>query len=250
MLLRAGARRGLAAGRGRPVRHGDQLADHAEGRGRRAQRRARRDRDERRRPDGHRARGVHRQAVRRHPAGPADPGHHGLDQRDHQGPDLRALPGQVHPRAPGGGRGGQPRPRHGGRASPAGLRPGPGPGRRARRAQADRRLERPRGRRGHHADLPRHRAGQPGARLRGAGQDRRAQVRARRAERGVRRRDVLPAVPGGAGEARPGVLGVQLQRTARRHRHVGHLRRAACPPRPTRCWPSAPRRSPGWSRAA
>ena len=81
------------------------------------------------------------------------------------------------------------------------------------------------GRRGHHADLPRHRAGQPGARLRGAGQDRRAPVRARRAERGVRRRHVLPAVPGGAGEARPGVLGVQLLRAARRHRHVGHLRR-------------------------
>ena len=36
-------------------------------------------------------------------------------------------------------------------------------------AQADRRLQRPGGRPGHHADLPRHRAGQPGARLRGAG---------------------------------------------------------------------------------
>ena len=66
MLLRAGARRGLAAGRGRPVRHGDQLADHAEGRGRRAQRGARRDRDERGRSHRHRARGVHREAVRRH----------------------------------------------------------------------------------------------------------------------------------------------------------------------------------------
>ena len=60
------------------------------------------------------------------------------------------------PGAPGGGRGGQPRPRNGGRAGPGGLRTGPGPGRRARLAPADRRLERPRGRRGHHADLPRH----------------------------------------------------------------------------------------------
>ena len=85
LLLRAGARRGSAAGRGHPVRHGDQLADRAEGRGRRAQRGARRDRDERRRSLGHRARGVHLQAVRRHPAGPADPGHHGLDQRDQPG---------------------------------------------------------------------------------------------------------------------------------------------------------------------
>ena len=41
------------------------------------------------------------------PLGLPDPGYHGLDQRDHQGPDLRALPGQVHARASGGGRGGQ-----------------------------------------------------------------------------------------------------------------------------------------------
>src|SRR6266567_4057521 len=70
VLLRAGARRGPAAGDRRAVRHGDVLAHRAEGRRRRAQRRARRDRDERGRPVGLGARGVHRAAVRRHAARP------------------------------------------------------------------------------------------------------------------------------------------------------------------------------------
>ena len=52
-----------------------QLAHRAEGRGRRAQRGARRDRDERGRPVGHGARGVHRAAVRRHAARPPGPRH-------------------------------------------------------------------------------------------------------------------------------------------------------------------------------
>ena len=99
-----GARRGPAAGDRRPVRHGDRLADRAEGRGRRAWRDPRRDRDERGRAFRHRARGVRGAALRRHPARPADPRHRGLDQRDHQGADRRALCRQVHTAGPGGRR--------------------------------------------------------------------------------------------------------------------------------------------------
>jgi len=69
------------------------------------------------------------------------------------------------------------------------------------------------------------------------------------AERGVRRRHVLPAVPGGAGEARPGVLGVQLLPGSTPTSACGASTSAACPPRPTRCWRSAVRRSTVWSRA-
>ncbi len=54
------------------------------------------------------------------------------------------------------------------------VRPGPGPGRRAGPAPAQRQrpCSRGRGRRGYRAGLPRHRAGQPGARVRGPGPDR------------------------------------------------------------------------------
>src|SRR5262249_6850705 len=65
----------------------------------------------------------------------------------------------------------------------------------------------------------------PGARVCRAGPHRRGQVRARGAQRGPGRRHVLAAVPGGAGEARAGLLGVQLRVAAFRHRHVGHLHR-------------------------
>ena len=74
------------------------------------------------------------------------------------------------------------------------------------------------------AGVARHRAGEPRPGVRRAVADRRPQVRARRAERRARRRDVVAAVPGGAGEARPGVLGVQLQLAARRLRDVGRVR--------------------------
>jgi len=171
-------------------------------------------------------------------------------KRDHQGPDLRALRGQVHARAFGGGRGGQPGPRHRGGAGQAGVRLGARPGRRARATPAGG------DQRGHPAGVGTTLISRSIEQanlvlgLRGAGQDRRAPVRARRAERGVRRRHVLPAVPGGAGEARPGVLGVQLLRAARRQPACGASTSAACLPRPTRCWRSAATRSPGWSRAA
>ena len=94
----------------------------------------------------------------------------------------------------------------------------------ARRRRAVGRL-RPGGRVRREADLPADRAGQPGARLRGAVPHGRPAVRARRAERGARRRHVLAALPGGAREAGPGLLGLQLRLAARRHRPVGHLRR-------------------------
>ena len=53
---------------------------------------------------------------------------------------------------------------------------------------------------------------------------RRASVRARRAQRRPRRRHVVAAVPGGPGEARAGLLGLQLSRAVRRHRTVRRLR--------------------------
>ena len=121
LLLRAGARQRPAAGHRRAVGHGQQLADRAAGRGRRARGDPRRDRHERGRPVGPGPRGVRRAAVRRHPAGPADPRHGRLDQLDQPGPDLRALPGPVHPGQPGRGGGRQPRPRPGRRAG--GARP-------------------------------------------------------------------------------------------------------------------------------
>ncbi len=178
------------------------------------------------------ARGVHRAALRRHAARPADPRHGGLDQRDHQGADLRALPGQVHATAPGGLGGREPGPRHrgrpwfrrpSGRRSPTSAAPSPRPRGCGTRRPLGR--LRPGGRLRRVADLPADRAGQPGARLRGAVPHRRPAVRPRRAQRGARRRHVLPAVPGGAREARPGLRGLQLRLPARRHRPVGHLRR-------------------------
>ena len=75
------------------------------------------------------------------------------------------------------------------------------------------------------AGTAQHRAGQPGARLRRDVPHRRRQVRGRGAQRGPGRRHVVAAVPGGAGEARAGLLGVQLRVAAFRHRHVGHLHR-------------------------
>ena len=67
------------------------------------------------------------------------------------------------------------------------------------------------------------------------GPHRRAAVRARRAQRGPRRRHVLAAVPGDPREARAGVLGLQLHLPVRRHRHVRRLRRLPARRRSTRC---------------
>ena len=210
------------------------LADRAEGRGRRAERGARRDRDERGRPGGHGPRGVHGAALRRHAARPPGPRHGRVDQRDHPGPDLGALRRQVHRAAPRGRGGGQPGSRRGG---------GQGPVRRSTgaleatsgEAPAAPRLRKPgavlwegygpSAGSGREAGVPADRAGQPGARLRRAGPHGPAAVRARRAERRARRRHVVAAVPGGPREAGAGLLGLQLHRAARGHRHVGPLRR-------------------------
>ena len=91
---------------------------------------------------------------------------------------------------------------------------------------------------------PYHRAGQRGARRPRRRPHRRAAVRPRRAQRRARRRHVVPAVPGGAGEARPGLLGLQLPRAVRRHRALRRLRRAASRARSTTSWPSAGTSSP------
>ena len=64
LLLRPGAGRRPAAGHRRAVRHGDQLADRAQGRRCGTWRDPRGDRHERRRSLGHRARGVRQPAVR------------------------------------------------------------------------------------------------------------------------------------------------------------------------------------------
>ncbi len=133
VLLRAGARRRSAARHRRPVRHGDQLADRAEGRGRRTGGDPGRDRHERRRSLRHRARGFRGPAVRRHPARPSHPGHGRVDQLDHTRADHRAItaPGTRRrawwwpPRAASARRGRRRRPRgvrrrggHGGGAGP------------------------------------------------------------------------------------------------------------------------------------
>jgi len=55
----------------------------------------------------------------------ADPRHRRVDQRDHQGSGLRALPRQVHPTAHRGVGRGEPGPRRRGRGHPGGVRPGP-----------------------------------------------------------------------------------------------------------------------------
>ena len=163
-------------------------------------------------------------------AGPPDPGHGRLDQRDHPRSDHRALPRQVHPAAPGGRgrRESSARPGGGPRLDRLRCRDqrrcgAPGPGAAAGR----RRVRGPARHAGHQcpAGVTQHRAGQPGARLRRPVPHRRPQVRARRAQRRARRRHVLPPVPGSAGEARPGLLGVQLQLPARRQRCLGYLRR-------------------------
>jgi secreted Zn-dependent insulinase-like peptidase len=64
-------------------------------------------------------------------------------------------------------------------------------------------------------DFPPDRAGQPGPGLCRPGENRRAQVHPRGTERRARRRHVVAAVPGDQGKARPRLLGIQLQLTAR-----------------------------------
>ena len=95
-----------------------------------------------------------------------------------------------------------------GRAGPAAHRRAPprGPTRRRRAVAADR-------------------AGQLRAGRARASRAGRPPVRARRAQRRARRRDVEPAVPGGPREARAGVLGLLVQHPVRRHRALRRLRR-------------------------
>jgi len=79
----------------------------------------------------------------------------------------------------------------------------------------------PRGQRDH----PPHRAGQPGARPSGTAAQRRPAACGRRAQRGPRGWHVVPAVPGGPGEAGPCVLRLLLRRQLRRCRDGRRLRR-------------------------
>ena len=227
----------------------------ADGRRGRARRDPRRDRHARRRPGRRRARRVRRRRVRRHPARPAHPRHGRLDQRadprrrspattarHYQPPNLvvaaagnvdhdavvalvaqgvrrrrrrwTAAPDPPRPGAPGAG---------------AARRPGPACGW-CRAA---------------------HRAGQPGARRASGCPARRPALRARRAQRRPRRRHVVAAVPGGPGEARAGLLGVQLHLAATPTPACSASTRAACPRKvdevlehlPRASWPRRRRRA-------
>ena len=126
-------------------------------------------------------------------------------------------------------------PRRGGRAHQSGVRAGADRRRAAGAAPAGRRGP-DRGALGTGVRLVSRRSSRPtwssAAR---PGPDRRPAVRARRAERRARRRHVVPAVPGGPGEAGARLLGLQLHLAARRHRRLGRLRRLPARPRPTRC---------------
>ena len=132
---------------------------------------------------------------------------------------------------PRGRRRGQRRPRRRRPHGEEGLRPAssPRPTPRSAAPAARRAVARPRARPGVHLDQPPHRAGQPGPRRAGLVAHRRPALRPRRAQRGARRRHVLSAVPGGPGEARPGLLRVLLHRSVRRRRAVRRLRRLRCP---------------------
>ena len=80
------------------VGHGDRRrCIESQRRRRRAGRDPRRDRHERRRPGRRGARRVRRAPVRRHAARPPGPRHGRVDQRDHPGADLRALPRRYTP---------------------------------------------------------------------------------------------------------------------------------------------------------
>ena len=86
------------------------------------------------------------------------------------------------------------------------------------------RAGRPVGRAGCPAGVAAHRAGQRRAGHRRARPHRRPALRSRRAECRARRRHVVAAVPGGQGEARPCLLGLQLRLAAGGQRHVRRLR--------------------------
>ena len=167
-------------------------------------------------------------AVRRHPARPADPRHRRLDQRDHPGRDRRALRRAVH----AGRTWWSPPPatstttRSCGwserRSAPVLDGPAAAPGAAtAARRRADRRAP-PAPACGWCPGRSSRRTWCSAARGLARTDDR--TVRARRAERRARRRHVVAAVPGGPGEARAGLLGVQLQLAARRRPAVGRLR--------------------------
>ena len=211
----------------------------ARGRGRRARRHPRRDRDDRGRPGRPGARRVRRRAARRHPARPPDPGHRGVDQRPDPATDRRATTSAHYTRdhlvvAAAGNLD------HDTvvRLVDAGLRSRPAAsgtptaGRSPRASAATARVAHagPRwcsNRRTEQAHLV---LGMPGV----------ARTDERRFALGVlntvaRRRHVLPAVPGGPREARPGLLGLQLHLAPRRQRHVRRLRRLPARARSTRC---------------
>ena len=122
LLLRHRARPGTAAGHRDHRRRGAERDDRRERRRHRTHRRAGGDPDARRRPVGSGARRVRAVAVRRHPAGPADPGHRGFDQPVEPDPDPRLLLPPVQAERDGGLGGRQHRARRGGFAGPQGVR--------------------------------------------------------------------------------------------------------------------------------
>ena len=227
LLLRAGARHRPAARGRRGLRPGHLLGHPGRRRRVRARRDPRRDRHARGRPDRHGPRPVRPGALRRRPAGPAGARHAssrsrrsaaapiaGYYRRRYRPQDMVvAVAGNVdHATVVRLVRKALRRRRACSTATP---RP-PRPRRAADRAPASAACASSAGR----PSRPTSCSAAPGV-----APHRRAPVRARRAQRRARRRHVVAAVPGGPGEARPGLLGLQLPRAVRRHRAVRRLRR-------------------------
>ena len=213
LLLRAGARRGPAAGHRRDVRRWSPTRCWTGRRGDRARRDPRRDRHARRRARRRGARPLRRGHLRRPPARPADLRHRGDDHPDDPQADPELLPPPLHRRRRSSSR------------PPATSTTPPWSGWSAQAlrrtpldadpAAAGRPAGRPR--RGTHASRPRSWCAPKDTEQAhvvlgcpGIARGRRAPVRPRRAQQRARRRHVQPAVPGDPGEARPGLLGLLL----------------------------------------
>jgi len=84
-----------------------------------------------------------------------------------------------------------------------------------------------------------------GARCQARGPHRRAPLRARRAQRGLRRGACPPGCSRRCGRSGAWPTRCTASPASTPTPACGASTSAACPPRPTRCWPSAPRRSTG-----
>ena len=226
MLLRARARPRPASGGRPPRRHAAALGDPLGGPRRRAAGDPRGDQHARGLARGPGARPVHRDAVAGPSARPAGP-RHGRDDRGGD-PRRRSTGSTSATTCPGTSS--WPRPATSGTTTCSSLL--------ATRMETGRAL--PEGddstwnlrTRGPPAVARRHAPGPPaqdraGAHLPGderPGPDGSGPVRVRRREHGARRRDVVAAVPGDPGEARAGVLGLQLPLAVHRGRAVHDVR--------------------------